>query len=170
MLPQPQVVVEVALTIQALLLKMIRLADFRDTRVITDLLRDFLQETAYEQASLAANDFEHLAKVIWTVQQHGRIWLAYKEEQPQGLLMATVNPNMWYPQARELRELVFYVRPQVRNSTLAGRLFKEFCDYGDQLRAQGRIQGYFTTRMSTTTDFGLERRGFRLVEQTYLKE
>lgn len=149
---------------------MIRLADLTDTAIIRDLLVEFLQETAYEQAQDAAQDHEHLLKLIFSVQHHGRIWIAYSQDQPVGLLMAMTNANMWYPRARELRELVFFVKKSHRNSTIGGRLFREFCAYGEQLKSQGQIQGYFTTRMSTTVDFGLERRGFRLVEQTYLKE
>jgi len=32
------------------------------------------------------------------------------------------------------------------------------------------IQGYFTTRMTSTVDYDLERRGFRLTEKLYIKD
>jgi hypothetical protein len=41
---------------------------------------------------------------------------------------------------------------------------------GNTLLEQDKIDGYFTTRMTTTEDIDLERRGFRLTEKTYLKE
>jgi hypothetical protein len=62
------------------------------------------------------------------------------------------------------------VREAYRGTTGAGRLFVEFCKTGDRLLNSGEIQGYFTTRMTTTTDYDLERRGFRLTEKLYLKD
>jgi hypothetical protein len=62
------------------------------------------------------------------------------------------------------------VREAYRGTTGAGRLFVEFCKTGESLLNSGEIQGYFTTRMTTTTDYDLERRGFRLTEKLYLKD
>lgn len=149
---------------------MIRLADHKDTKIIVELLRKFLTETSYEQAEAAANDREHLCKLIWTVQQHGWIWLAFADERPAGLLMATKEPNLWYPKAHEMRELVWYVVPEHRNSSLGGKLFLAYCKKAEELRQAGSIQGYFTTRMPTTEHMNLERRGFKLKEMTYLKD
>lgn len=151
-------------------INMIRFADNKDTRIIVALLKDFLSETAYAQSPEAVNDLEHLCKITWTVQQHGYIWLAFIEEEPVGLLMAVKQPNMWLPRAKELRELVWFVRKEHRTSSIGGRLFLEFEKKGNSLLDQGIIDGYFTTRMATTDTINLDRRGFRLVEQTFIKE
>lgn len=149
---------------------MIRLADYKDTKIIVTLLRKFLSETSYSQAESAANDQEHLCKLIWTIQQHGWIWLAFFKEEPVGLLMATKEPNLWYPKAHEMRELVWFVTAEHRNSSLGGKLFLEYCKKAEELMKNGNIQGYFTTRMPTTESVNLERRGFKLKEMTYLKD
>jgi len=149
---------------------MIRLAEHKDTKIILDLLVDFLQNTSYQQASAASTDREHLCKLIWLCQQQGYIWLAFKNQQPVGLLMSVRNPNMWNPKIIELKELVWYVVAEHRNSTLGGRLFAEFCQQAEQLKQQGLIDVYFTTHMTTTAPINLERRGFRLTETTYIKE
>jgi hypothetical protein len=107
---------------------------------------------------------------VWLVQQHGYIWLATVDEQPVGLLMAVREPNMWLPSAKELRELVWYVAPEHRSSTTGGKLFLQYCRKGDELLANGEIQGYFTTQMTTTRSIDLERRGFKQTETTFLKE
>jgi hypothetical protein len=49
-------------------------------------------------------------------------------------------------------------------------LFKTYCQQGEKLLEENKIEGYFTTRMTTTDEIDLERRGFRLTEKTYLKE
>lgn len=156
--------------VEAVDTKMIRSADNKDTRIIVELLREFLTETSYSQSHEAVNDLEHLCKITWTVQQHGYIWLAFIDDKPVGLLMALKQPNMWLPRARELRELVWFVKEEHRSSSIGGRLFLEFQRKGDQLLNQGLIDGYFTTRMTTTDTIDFSRRGFRLVEQTYMKE
>lgn len=149
---------------------MIRSADYRDTRIIIELLRNFLNETSYDQAIQGRDNFENLAKLIWTVQQHGYIWLAFRDQKAVGCLLAIKQPNMWAPNCWELRELVWYMLPEYRSGILGGRLFKKYCEKGEELLENGIIQGYFTTKMTTTDNINLGRRGFKLVEQTYLKE
>lgn len=149
---------------------MIKLATHKDAKIILGLLQKFLQETAYEQGLLASQNSEHLYKLIWSCMQHGYIWIAFVDDEPVGMLMSIKEPNMWLPHAHELRELVWYVLPDHRKNTIGGKLFLTFCNKGDNLLQSGLIDGYFTTRMSTTDNYNLQRRGFRLVEQTYIKE
>jgi len=149
---------------------MIRLATNQDTLIIVDLLKEFLGETSYQQAEAAGKNSEHLCKLVWTFQQYGYIWLAFVDEQPVGVLMSVKEPNMWLPTARELREVVWYVQPQHRRSTIGGKLFLQYCRKGEELLKSGDIQGYFTTRMTTTDSIDYESRGFRQTEVTYIKE
>jgi N-acetylglutamate synthase-like GNAT family acetyltransferase len=149
---------------------MIRIATRDDVNLVVQLLQQFLQETAYSQAEEASSNYRHLASLVWATISNGRIWISQRGTDTTGLLMAISQPNMWAPGIRELRELVFYVVPSARGGTTAGRLFKAFEKYADELLAQGKIEFYFTTRMSTTTNYDLTARGFRLVETTYVKE
>lgn len=134
------------------------------------LLQEFLKETAYSQSLEIIGNREHLGKMIYSTMSNGYIWLAYVDDKPVGLLMAPVETNQWVPKYKQLRELVWFVSPEHRRSTIGGRLFKEYCNMGEQLLEQNKIEGYFTTRMATTDEVNLERRGFRLTEKTYLKE
>ena len=150
---------------------MIRLAkSIQDIHLVIRLLQEFLTETPYAQAPDAAGDREHLGKLAFTVLNHGYIWLAIDDEEPVGVLMAAVEPNMWIPRVRQLREIVWYVKPDHRLGLYSGRLFAAFNQKATELLDSDQIQLCFTTRMSTTDNYSLERRGFRLTEQTYLKE
>ena len=149
---------------------MIRLASTDDTLTIVNLLKQFLTETSYSQAVEASQDFEHLCKVTWITLQHGYIWLAYVDELPVGLLMAVKEPNLWLPRVQELKELVWYIRPEYRKNSIGGKLFLNFCKKGEELLKSGEIQGYFTTKMTTTDTIDYESRGFRQTEVTYIKE
>jgi hypothetical protein len=148
---------------------MIRLATRSDLNTVTLLLVEFLSSTSYNKHTEAV-EAEHIRRLAYSVLYSGYTWLYYADDAPVGLLIAVREPNIWIPEKKSLRELVWYVREDYRGTTGAGRLFVEFCNTGDKLLNSGEIQGYFTTRMTTTTDYDLERRGFRLTEKLYLKD
>jgi len=148
---------------------MIRLATRSDLTVITELIVEFLQSTSYKDHA-QTNNPDHIKNLMYTILQTGYIWLYYNGEVCVGLLVAAKEQNVWIPEKRSLRELVWYVREEYRKTSGAGRLFIEFCQCAEKLLNRGDIQGYFTTRMTTTQDYDLESRGFRLTEKLYLKD
>ena len=148
---------------------MIRLATRTDLNTVTDLLVEFLLETSYNKHTDII-DREHIKKLVFSVLHHGYIWLYFNGEIAVGLLVAVKEQNIWMPNKTSLRELVWFVREEYRGTLGAGRLFIKFCEQGDLLLNKDEIQGYFTTRMTSTTDYDLERRGFRLTEKLYIKD
>jgi hypothetical protein len=148
---------------------MIRLATRADLTIVTDLLVEFLLETAYNKHTDRI-DSEHIKKLAYSVLHHGYIWIYFNGEVAVGLLIAVKEQNMWMPDKTSLREMVWFVKEEYRKTLGAGRLFVKFCEQGDQLLESGEIQGYFTTRMTSTQDYDLERRGFRLTEKLYIRD
>lgn len=148
---------------------MIRLATRSDLKAVTELLLEFLKSSSYSDHADAV-DPEHIQRLAFTALHQGYIWLYFVDQLPVGLLVAVKEANTWVPTKFSLRELVWYVKPEHRSGVGAGRLFVKFCQTGDDLLNTGRIQGYFTTRMATTTDYDLESRGFRLTEKLYIKD
>lgn len=148
---------------------MIRLATRSDLNLVTDLIIEFLQSTSYNK-HIDKIDEAHIKKLVFSVLHHGYIWLYFNGEVAVGLLVAVKEQNVWMPHKTSLRELVWFVRQEYRGTVGAGRLFIEFCQHAEKLLNKGDIQGYFTTRMTTTEDYDLESRGFRLTEKLYLKD
>jgi len=148
---------------------MIRLATRSDLNLVTDLLIEFLQSTSYDKHT-AVIDREHIKKMVFTVIHHGYIWLYFNDKVAVGLLVAVKEQNMWMPDKTSLRELVWFVREEYRGTLGAGRLFIKFCEQAEILLNNNDIQGYFTTRMTTTQDYDLTKRGFREVERLFLKD
>jgi hypothetical protein len=148
----------------------------RQARSIEDLsdavqvVQQFLLETSYDQGQRASKNIHHIGSLIHGIFQQGHIWLAYHNDEPVGILAAVIEPNMWIPEVRQMREIVWFIDPNHRSTTLGGKLWLKYQETAEQLLAQGTITGYFTTRMTTTDPINLERRGFRLTEMTYLKE
>jgi hypothetical protein len=141
-----------------------------DARHIIKMIQRFLTETSYSQGLEASKDVEHLGRLAFTFINNGHVWLAFDGEEAVGILVSIMEPNIWNPRHKQMRELIWYVVPEKRNSTVGGRLFKQYCLKGDELKSQGKITAYFTSMMSSTQPCDLERRGFRLTEQTYIKE
>ena len=133
------------------------------------LLQAFLKESTYKQYVELQNT-QHLGKLIHAIMHSHFAWIAEVNDEPVGLLLALKERNTWIPSLTQLRELVWYVVPEHRTSGIGGRLFIEYCRQAEELMNADVIQGYFTTRMDNTQAVNLERRGFRMVEQTYLKE
>jgi hypothetical protein len=148
---------------------MIRLATRSDIPALESLLEDFLLETAYAEHCEEMNP-THLKKLLFAIIHQGYVWVLCHNEVLVGCLIAVKEQNVWIPSKVSLRELVWYVKEEYRKTMSAGKLFVEFCKKGDELLERGDIQGYFTTRMTTTTDYDLESRGFRLTEKLYLKD
>lgn len=148
---------------------MIRLATRADLNLVTELIVEFLQSTSYRDHA-QTNNPEHIKRLMYAILHSGYIWLYYNGEVCVGLLVAAKEQNMWIPEKRSLREVVWYVREEYRRTMGAGKLFVKFCEQAELLLEQGDINGYFTTRMTTTEDYDLERRGFRLTEKLYLKD
>lgn len=141
-----------------------------DARHVIKMMQRFLNETSYNQAEEASRDVEHLGKLAFTFLQNGYVWLAFDGEEPVGMLAAVMEPNMWNPKVRQMRELIWYVVPEKRKSTIGGRLFKQYCLKGEELKQAGKINVYFTSMMTSTQACDLESRGFRCTERTYIKE
>lgn len=149
---------------------MIRLATRSDIPQTADLICEFLQDNGSYQAHTGEIDANHVRRLVYSIIHQGYIWLLFNGPIAVGLLAAVREPNIWIPQQVSLRELVWYVKEEYRNSVGAGRLFVKFCQQGSQLLEQGEIFAYFTTKMTTTGDYDLERRGFRPTETLYMRD
>jgi hypothetical protein len=148
---------------------MIRLATRSDLTIVTELIVEFLQSTSYRDHAMTNNP-EHIKRLMYAILHSGYIWLYFNGLVCVGLLVAAREQNMWIPEKHSLREVVWYVREEYRKTLGAGKLFIEFCKTAEQLLEQGEIDFYFTTRMTTTDDYDLERRGFRMTEKLYIKD
>lgn len=148
---------------------MIRIATRSDLKPIASLLVEFVQESSYANHTSTVDEM-HIRSLVLGLLHMGTIWLYEEEGKLVGLLAAIKEANMWMPNKRSLREVVWYVKPEYRKRSSGGKLFVHFTKHAESLKQRGEIEGYFTTRMATTADFDLESRGFRLVEKMYLKD
>lgn len=148
---------------------MIRLADRGDMVSIANLIADEIRESTYSH-HVDDVDIKHIRQLVLAVLHVGYIWIYETDGAIVGMLAATKEPNVWVPKRVVLKEAAWFVKPKYRGSVGAGKLFVRFCQTGESLLDRGEISGYFTTRMTSTADYDLESRGFRLVEKLYLRD
>lgn len=141
-----------------------------DVQNAIDVLVHFLHETSYDIDEIDFAQREHLGKLVYTIiNSNNYVWLAEVDSKTVGILIAVIEPNMWMPKLKQMRELVWFVLPEYRNTTIGAKLFLEYCNTAEELINNKKINGYFTTIMPTTKSIDLEKRGFELKEYIYLK-
>jgi hypothetical protein len=146
-----------------------KISSQEDLEQAVELLEEFILETVYKDHKGDINTM-HLGRLVHMIMHSHYAWLATVDDRAVGLLLAVREKNIWAPTLSQMRELVWYVKPEHRQGAIAGRLFLEYCKAAERLLEEGQIDGFFTTRMASTEQINLERRGFKLVEQTFLKE
>lgn len=151
---------------------MIRQANRFDIDDIAEMFLDFAKDSTYAHlvpSEVQDTDIEHIKHVIFCCMHAGFVLIAEIDNEPVGFLVAIRQPNMWYPGTMTLQENVWYVKSQHRKTSIGGKLWLEYCRRAEEMIAQGQIDRYTTTRMNTTADINLEKRGFRLTEHLYIK-
>ena len=94
--------------------------------------------------------------------------IAVENDQPVGAILAITTPHIWDSSNYILNEVMFYVMPDKRKGTAGGRLLKKYVEVGDQLIKNERIS-YYTMAQTTRTNLNYEKYGFKLTEQTYVR-
>ena len=149
---------------------MIRDASRFDLPDIIEMFLDFADSGAYSASARSVEfDVLHLEKIFFACLHQGFILVSEHDDELQGFLVAVRQSDVWHPEWIRLQELIWYVKPKYRNTTVGGKLFLEYNRRADSWIEQGIVKECSTTRMSTTPDLGLEKRGWQLTEKLYIK-
>lgn len=146
---------------------MIRQATKFDTNRIIEMLREYRSATPWSRLAECDNE-----KYIKTMLAHifagmGVVFLAEREEQTIGMLIAIRNPNIWDPDLIVMNELCYWVEPEWRGGTSGYRLLSAYKEYCDKLKSQGLIEAYTISKMANSPDLDYGRWGFTKLEETW---
>lgn len=150
---------------------MVRAGTHKDAIGITELVIKFLtKDNAY--TSMTDNpDKDHIYSVIKKLLHIGYVWVYETDKRIVGVLIAIKEPNIWYPDKVFLKEMIYYVEPEYRNTIAGGKLFMSYIKEGARLTKEQDLAGYTATSMETTgRDYNLQKRGFAPKETLYMKE
>lgn len=145
----------------------IRTATKFDIPELLDQLRLYRSETPWPRLNLCDNA-EYITQVLTHILAGmGRIFIAERDDEIVGLLVAIKNNNIWDPDLYVLDELAYWVNPEHRGSTAGYKLIRAYQQYAEELRAQGQIEAYTISKMATSPDLNYGRLGFEKLEEKW---
>lgn len=87
-----------------------------------------------------------------------------------GCLIAMRMRNFWCPSVWELHELVWWVDPDHRNTTIGGRLWKEFQAIADTMIAEKQISHAVSSITAGGPFIDYTKRGYKPMDASFFKE
>ena len=147
---------------------MIREANKHDMPQLLQMMRDYSTQTPVPALqAAAAHDEAHVANLM-TQMMAGRGFVLIDNES-RGFIAALIITNIWCPEVFELHELAWWVKPEHRNGTVGGRLWKEFDRLATNLIDDGRIDVAVTALMANNTWIDYTKRGYSPMQATFFR-
>lgn len=146
---------------------MIRTANKFDLPHIIKMLKHFREQTPID-IMRDCNDEQYINKLYHHIILGGGLALVAEMDQPIGMIIGIKDQNIWDPQLRILRELVYWVEPEYRNTSAGYRLLKEYNTQAELLREQGKIKLYTMTKMTNSPDIDFTRFGYTKTEEVWV--
>lgn len=110
----------------------------------------------------------YISSVFNTILHGGGIALvAEKNNEPIGMAVGLINPNLWSPKLFVIHQIVFFVDEEYRHTKAAHSLLTNYLDEVEKLKEQKRIQYSTITASKTMFDIDFSRFGYEFVEKTW---
>lgn len=146
---------------------MIRSATKFDLPRIIDLLRHYRSETPWARLKTCDNELYVRKLLTHILAGQGVIFVAERELEIQGMLIAVKNASIWDPDLYLMQELAYWVEPQYRGSSMAYRLLAEYRRHCLELKQQDKIDSYTISKMVNSPDLDYQRFGFEKLEESW---
>ena len=147
---------------------MIREANKHDMPQLLQMMRDYSTQTPVPALqAAAAHDEAHVANLMMQMMA-GRGFVLIDNES-RGFIAALITTNVWCPEVYELHELAWWVKPEHRNGTVGGRLWKEFNRLATDLIDDGRIDVAVTAVMANNSWIDYTKRGYSPMQATFFR-
>lgn len=145
----------------------IRQANKFDLPHVIEMLKHFRGQTPIDMMKECDNEL-YVNKLFHTILVGGGVALIAEKEKPIGMIMGVMDQNVWDPSITMLRELVYWVEPEHRNSTAGYRLLKAYNEAAKELVEQNRIKLYTMTKMVNSPDIDFSRFGYTKTEEVWV--
>lgn len=147
-----------------------RFATRSDIPAVVDLLLQFAAQARVGFRSAEATDTQRLAQMVLSWQQHHYVRVALINNTVIGVLIAERGLDFWDPERSVLQERVWYVVPQHRGTRASARLWLAWQQDSTAYVDGHTVDAVIMSTQGSTSDFDPGRRGWRMIEQTWIKE
>ena len=148
---------------------MIRDANKFDMPELIGMMRDYSAQAPARALQMdKVHDQSHVEQMMASMMA-GRGFVVI-DDQSRGFIAAIITNNVWCPSVFELHELAWWVKPEHRNGTVGGRLWKEFDLRAQRMLADGKIDIACTSVLANSQFIDYTKRGYQPMEATFFRE
>jgi|TARA_R110000868_G_scaffold274814_1_gene534477 N-acetylglutamate synthase-like GNAT family acetyltransferase len=146
----------------------IREANKFDLPEVIAMLRDFRGHTPIDMMKDCDNE-EYVNKMFHHILLGGGVaFIAEKDGVAVGMIAGVKDHNIWDPDLKMLRELVFWVKEEHRGSTAGYKLIKAYNKKAEELIDEDKIKMYTMTKMTSSPDLDFSRFGYTKSEEVWV--
>jgi RimJ/RimL family protein N-acetyltransferase len=145
----------------------IRPANKFDLPHIIKMLRHFRDNSPVDKIKECNNEM-YIATLYAHILAGRGIAFVSEYDQPFGMIVGFIDQNIWDPNIKVLKELVYWVEPDHRNTTAGYRLLKAYNDKAKELIEENRIDLYTMTKMVNSPDLDFSRFGYTKTEEVWV--
>ena len=145
----------------------VRLANKFDLPIVLDMLRNFRNHTPIDMMRECNNE-EHINKLFHHVILGGGVALIAEDKDVAGIIIGVKDQNVWDPEVKVLRELVYWVEPKYRGSTAGYKLLLKYNKLAQELVDENKINMYTMTKMVNSPDLDFTRFGYKKTEEVWV--
>lgn len=146
----------------------IRPANKFDLNNVLDMLRSFRNATPIDLMRECDNE-EYVNKLFHHIILGGGIALiAENNNIPVGIIIGIKDQNIWDPDIKILRELVYWVEPTARGTSAGYKLLLQYNKLAKELVDEKKINMYTMTKMVNSPDLDFTRFGYKKTEEVWV--
>jgi hypothetical protein len=112
----------------------------------------------------------HMNVLFNTILHGGGIALIAESEQPIGIVVGTINENLWVPQMYMLTQVLLYVDEEWRHTKAGYKLLKAYNEETEKLINDGRIEMSVIHAAEPLHDIDFSRFGYKMSEKIWQLE
>ena len=145
----------------------VRLANKFDLPIVLDMLRNFRNHTPIDMMRECNNE-EYINKLFHHVILGGGVALIAEDKDVAGMIIGVKDQNVWDPEIKVLRELVYWVEPEYRGTTAGYKLLLKYNKLAQELVDEQKINMYTMTKMVNSPDLDFTKFGYKKTEEVWV--
>jgi N-acetylglutamate synthase-like GNAT family acetyltransferase len=145
----------------------IRQANKFDLPAVVEMLRNFRNNTPIEMMRECNNE-EYISKLFHHIILGGGVALIAEDKNTAGMIIGVKDQNVWDPNLKVLRELVYWVEPQYRGSSAGYKLLLQYNKLAQELIDENKISMYTMTKMVNSPDLDFTKFGYKKTEEVWV--
>jgi len=160
------------LTLENLTLRVanvIRPATANDLDAVSDLLEHFADSALLDYQSWTQKDLQHARQRLFDLIRNHYLIVADTGTELVGMIGAQLESDPWISSRKRLRELFWWMEPEYRQSRLSAQLFARWQADSDKFIKQGLVSQVSLSLQPGVSQVDLGRRGWRRVEEHWIK-